>query len=152
MKLVFLSYGHVCSICLIFNTLWIQWTIYKSILLGGDIKTNPGPDKATLSFCSWNLNSSCAHHFTRVSRIEACNSVHKYDLIGIVETHLDDDGKLTLDDYSFFKNNHLQNIKSVELYYEESFPAKQRHDLKTLPECIVCEFQLNRKKYFFTVL
>ena len=157
MKLVFLGYGHLYLICLIFDTLWMQWTIYKSILLSGDIETNPGPDKATFSFCSWNLNSICAHDFTRVSLIEAYNSVHSYDLIGIVETHLDsttDESKLTLDGYSFFKNNHPQNIErgGVGLYYKESFPAKQRHDLETLPECIVCEFQLNRKKYFFTVL
>ena len=114
MKLVFLGYGHLYLICLIFYTLWMQWTIYKSILLSGDIETNPGPDKATFSFCSWNLNSICAHDFTRVSLIEAYNSVHSYDLIGIVETHLDsttDESKLTLDGYSFFKSNHPQNIK-----------------------------------------
>ena len=66
------------------------------------------------SFCSWNLNSICAHDFTRVSLIEAYNSVHNYDLIGIVETHLDstiDESKLNLDGYSFFKKNHPQNIK-----------------------------------------
>ena len=90
MQMVFLGYGHLYLICLIFNTLWMQWTIYKSILLIGDIEANPGPDKATLSFCSWNLNSICAHDFTRVSLIKAYNSVHNYDLkIGIVETHLD---------------------------------------------------------------
>ena len=156
-NLVFLGYGNFYLLCLISNTLWMQKTVYKSILLSGDIETNPGPDKATLSFCSWNLNSICAHDFMRVSLIEAYNSVHNYDLIGIVETHLDstvDESKLTLDGYSFLKNSHPQKIKrgGVGVYYKETFPAKQRHDLQNLPECIVCEFQLNRKKYFFTVL
>ena len=59
--------------------------------------------------------SISAHDSTRVSIIEAYHSVHNYDLIGIVETHFDcsiDESKLTLDGYSFFKNNHPQNIKS----------------------------------------
>ena len=44
--------------------------------------------------------------FTRVSLIEAYNSVYNYDLIGIVETHLDstvDESKLDLTGYSFLK-------------------------------------------------
>ena len=40
----------------------------------------------------------------------------------------------------------------VGLYVKDTFPAKDGPDLETLPECIVCEFQLDRKKYFFVVL
>ena len=29
---------------------------------------------------------------------------------------------------------------------------KNRLDLATLPECVVCEVQLDKKKYFFTIL
>ncbi len=134
-----------------------QWTVYRTILLSGDIETNPGPPFGSFNFCSWNLNSICAHDFLRVSLIEAYNSVYNYDLIGIVETHLDntvDETKLALDGYSFHTSNHPQNVKrgGVGLYVKESFPARERNDLNTLSECIVCEIQIKRKKYFFAVL
>ena len=65
----------------------MQWLVFRTILLCGDVETNPGPE--TLNFCTWNLNSLTAYDFLRVSLIEAYNSVYNYDLIGIVETHLD---------------------------------------------------------------
>ncbi len=40
----------------------------------------------------------------------------------------------------------------VGLYIKDSLPSKNRPDLVTLPECIVCEIQLNKKKYFFVVV
>ena len=39
----------------------------------------------------------------------------------------------------------------VGLYVKDSLPSKNRSDLVTLPECIVYEIQLNKKKYFFVV-
>ena len=92
-----------------------------------------------------------------MSLIEAFNSVYKHDLIGIVETHVDstfDDGRLILDGYNFFKSNHPQNVKrgGVGLYVNESLPSQNHSDLVTLSECVVCEIQLNRKKYFFVVI
>ena len=133
-----------------FHTLYLQWITYK-ILLSGDIETNPGPINETFKFCSWNLNSICAHYFARISLIEAYNSVYRYDLIGIVETHLDssvDESKIELDGYNFMKNNHPLNVKrgGVGLYVKDTFPAKERADLETLPECIVCDLQGAREK------
>ena len=89
--------------------------------------------------------------------MEAYNSVYNYDLIGIVETHLDstvEEEKLALNGYTFIKNNHPQNMKrgGVGLYIKDSLPSKNRSDLVTLPECIVYEIQLNRKKYFYAVI
>ena len=62
--------------------------------------------------------------------------------------------KLALNGYTFIKKNHPQNVKrgGVGLYIKDSLPSKRRSDLETLPECIVYEIQLNRKKYFFTVI
>ena len=125
-------------------TLHVQWLVLWTVLLSGDVETNPGPE--TLDFCTWNLNSITAYDFLRVSLIEAYNSVYKYDLIGIVETHLDstiDKDRLTLEGYSFFKNNHPQNVKrgGVGLYVKDSLPTTERIDLVTLPECVVCEIQ-----------
>ena len=40
----------------------------------------------------------------------------------------------------------------VGLYIKDSLPSKNRTDLVTLPECILYEIQLNRKKYFYAVI
>ena len=62
--------------------------------------------------------------------------------------------RLTLDGYTFIKNNNPQNVKrgGVGLYIKDSFPSANRPYLVTLPECIVYEIQLNKKKYFFAVI
>ena len=134
---------------------WICNLLFKTILLSGDIETNPGPD--TLDFCTWNLNSITAYDFLRVALVEAYNSVYKYDLIGIVETHLDttiNEARLAIDGYALYKSNHPQNVKrgGVGLYVRDSLPSKLRPDLAVLPECISLEVQIHRKKYFFVVL
>ena len=141
--------------CLTCNTLHAQWLVFRTVLLSGDVETNPGPE--ALDFCAWNLNSITAYDSLRVSLIEAYNSVYNYDIIGIVETHLDstvEEDRLPLDGYSFVKDNHPQNVKrgGVGLYIKDSLASKNRSDLVTLPECIVYEIQVNRKKYFFAVI
>ena len=67
----------------------MQWITHGTILLSGDVERNPGPNLSTFNFCTWNLNSITAHDFTRLFQIEAYDSIYSYDLIGIVETHLD---------------------------------------------------------------
>ena len=125
------------------------------ILLSGDVEINLGPN--TLDFCCWNLNSIAAHDFLQISLIEAYNSIYNYDLIGIVETHLDDtvnQERLAMKGYEFIKFNHPSNIKrgGVGLYIKDTLPKKERPDIAILPECIVCELHFDRKKYFFVVL
>ena len=149
------QYAYLHTACVAYFILQLKWIVFKAILLSGDVETNPGPE--TLDFCCWNLNSIAAYDFLRVSLIEAYNSLYNYDLIGIVETHIDstvDKDKLAMDGYTFHEANHLQNIKrgGVGLYVKDSLPSKNRSDLVTLPECVVCEIQLNRKKYFFVVI
>lgn len=59
-----------------------------------------------------------------------------------------------LDGYTFIKNNHPLDVKrgGVWLCIKDSFPGKSRPDIATLPDCIVCEIQLNRKKYFLATI
>ena len=114
--------------CYTFHT---QWLVFRTLLLSGDVETNPGPE--TLDFCAWNLNCISAHDFLRVSLIEAYNSVYNYDLIGIVETHFDsttENDRLALDGYSFIKSNHPQNVNrgGVGLYVKDSLATKNRSD------------------------
>ena len=111
------TYFHIA--CLAFYALHIKWLVLRTILLSGDVEKNPGPE--TLDFCTWNLNSITAYDFVRVSLIEAYNSVYNYDMIGVVETHLDstiDESRLVLDGYTFIQSNHPHDIKrgGVGLY------------------------------------
>ena len=152
LKNFFLLYTYFYVWCIAYDTLLAQWWVFRVILLSGDVELNPGPE--TLNFCTWNLNSIAAHDFLRVSLLEAYNSVYSNDLIGIVETHLDntvDEDRLSLHGYTFIKDNHPQNVKrgGVGLYIRDSLPSTNRPDLSTLPECVVCEIQINRRKYFF---
>ena len=125
--------------CVAFCFLHTQWLVLRTILLSGNVVNTAGPE--TLDFCIWNLNSSTTYDFLRVSLIEAYNSVYNYDLIGIVETHLDstvDEDRLALDGYTFIMENHPQNVKrgGVELYIEDALPSKNCPDLVTLLQCI----------------
>ena len=145
------AYFHIA--CLAFYAFHIKWLVLRTILLSGDLETNPGPE--TLDFCSWNLNGITAYDFLRVSLIEAYNSVYNYDMNGVVETHLDstiEESRLALDGYTFIQSNHPHDIKrgGVGLYIKEPLASQNRADLVTLPECIVCEIQSNRKKYFLS--
>ena len=106
------AYAYFYIGCMTCYTLHTQWTVFRTILLGGDVETNLGPE--TLDFCSWNLNSISAHDFLRVSLIDAYNSVYNYDLIGVVETHLDstvDKDRLALDGYTFLNSNHRKKFQ-----------------------------------------
>ena len=125
---------------MICSVLQIQWLGYRIIILSGDVEINPGPE--TLDFCCWNLNIIVAYDFVRVSLIEAYNSAFNYNLIAIVETHVDsttDEGRLALGGYSFINANHPHDVKKggVGLYIKDSLPSKGRPDLATLLECIV---------------
>ena len=69
--------------------------------------------------------------------MEAYNSVYNYNLIGIVETHLDstvDEEKLALNGHTFIKNNHPQNVKrrGVGLSVKDSLLSKNRSDVVSL--------------------
>ena len=155
-KSLLFRYTSIYVVCSVYSTLYLQWITNKTIAMSGDVEINPGPHHSTFSFCSWNLNSICVHNFARVSLIKAYNSIYNYDLIGIVETHIDSTvnlKKLDLNGYTFIKRNHPLNIKrgGVGLYLKDSLPAISREDLAILPECIVCEIQLDKKKYFFSI-
>ena len=62
-----------------------------------------------------------------------------------------DKDRLALDGYTVLSSNHPQSIKrdGVGLYVKEALPSTNRSDFVTLPECLVCEIKLNRKKILF---
>ena len=64
------------------------------ISLSNDISENPGPqhinhfDRVSpyFSFCNWNLDTLSKDEFSRVSLLNAHNSIHNYDIISLCET------------------------------------------------------------------
>ena len=59
------------------------------LILSGNVHENPGPIDCNLKFFHWNLDSITARDNTKISLIEAYNSVFNYDLIAISDTRLD---------------------------------------------------------------
>ena len=74
-----------------------------------------------------------------------------------METHLDstvEERKPLLNGYTFIKDNIPLDVKwgGVGLYIKDSFPATNRPDIVIISECIICEIQLNWKKYFYAII
>ena len=69
------------------------WIFALLILLSSDVHPNPGPPPQSsefsngfLSFCNWNLNTLSKDNFSRVSLLQAHNTIFKYDIISLCET------------------------------------------------------------------
>ena len=61
------------------------------ISLSGDVEVNPGPRTKvnnTFSVCRWNLNSTSAHNYSKVSLLKAYLTVHHFDIVCSSETYL----------------------------------------------------------------
>ena len=155
-----------CILCLLVFQIWCysytkhlpHWLSVFLIILSNDIHLNPGPhyQHDFFNFMSWNLNSLAKDNFQRVRLIEAHNSIFNYDLISICETSLNDSVVLPetlLNDYTFVSANNPSNTRhgGVGLFYKNSLPVIVRNDL-SFDESIVLDFNLGRKKLFFTVL
>lgn len=54
--------------------------------------------------CHWNLNSSAAHNFIKVTRLKACLSVHEMDIIFLSETYLGSYAPFNYDNLNIFKH------------------------------------------------
>ena len=70
-----------------------------------DLNLNP------VKVCHRNLNSISAHNFTKLSLLQAYNSVHNYDIICLSETYLNssvscDDDNLEIPGYNLIRADH----------------------------------------------
>ena len=130
------------------------------LILSGNVLENPGPNNCNLKFFHWNLDSITARDNTKISLIEAYNSVFSYDLIAISETRLDlsiSNEVIQIEGLicDVFRSDHPSNTRNpggVCLYYKENLPIKRRNDFEILHESVVPEISLRRKKVFFIVL
>ena len=58
------------------------------LVLSGD----PGPQLGhsnSFSFCHWNLNSIVGHNVVKMSLLQVYNTIHKFEIICLLETYLD---------------------------------------------------------------
>ena len=118
---------------------------------------NPGPNNCNLKFFHWNFDSITARDNTKISLIEACNSVFSYDLTAISDTRLDpsisnEDIQIERFSCDVFRSDHPSNTRNpggVCLYYKENLSVKRRNDFEILHESVVAEISLGRKKVGF---
>ena len=108
------AYGYFYALITLYYKLHMQWLTYKTTLLSGDVESNSGLNVNAFNLCTWNLTSITVHDFIRISQIEAYNSIYNYDLLGVVENHLDStaqESKLMLHGYTFIKDNNPLDVK-----------------------------------------
>ena len=166
----FLTYKCLIGLMLFFVSWFMAipcatlWYFQLVISMSNDISENPGPQYANqingaspyFSFCNWNLNTLSKDKFSRISLLDAHNSIYKYDIISLCETSLSKDEIVPeniLPGYHYHACNHPSGEKKggVGIFYKDSLPIKIRSDL-SFDECIVAELRFGWKKIFFTVL
>ena len=124
----------------------------------GNVHPNPGPVADSLRFCHWNINGVYARDKTKISLIEAYNSVFHYDIIALSETYLnesikDEDIRIEGFGREIFHSDHPNGKKEggVCLYFkEENLPIKRRKDLDSRNWSVKC--QSGVKKVFFIAM
>ena len=104
-----------------------------------------------LSICHWNINSIAAHNFPKLVLIKAFNSIHKFDIICLLETYLDssilhNDCNLEIPGYNLLRSDHLTNKKrrGACIYYKSYLPLRII-DIDYLNECIRFELMFGDK-------
>ena len=131
-------------------------SVVSLLLIMAGIETNPGPNpRKNLSFAVWNLDSLPARDYARIPLIESFQAEYKFDIFGVCESALTSGipkDSIVVDGFSpdpirADKADDTRN-GGVVLYYREDLPIKSRSDLATLPETIVAEIKLNKKKIF----
>ena len=141
------------------NLIFFLIILLTLLLISGSIETNPVPchsKKTNLSFAVWNLDSIPARSFARIPLIETFQATYDFDVFGVCESLLNNEilnedifiNGFSPDPFRADKASHLRS-GGVCLYFKEGLAIKERLDLQTIPETLVAEITLNRKKIFF---
>ena len=155
-EVLFFLWHYFDKVCLSLLTLLYIFILLKS---HGDIELNPGLRKLktnSFSVCHWNLNSLCAHNFSKLTQLKAYNSLYKYDFICLSETYLDSttpDELIEIKGYKPVRADHPDNIKrgGVCIYYKESLPVRDIN-LSYFKEALLLEMDYNNKKVIVSVI
>ena len=141
------------------NNIPFQLLVSGMLLIMAGIESNPGPNSTKkLSFAVWNLDSLPARDYARIPLIESFQAEHKFDIFGVCESALTSDitkDSILIEGFSPdpLRADKADNTRNggVCLYFREDLPIKSRADLAIMPETIVAEIKLNRKKIFFVL-
>ena len=133
--------------------------VLGTLLIIAGIETNPGPtSRRNFSFAVWNLDSLPARDYARIPLIESLQAEHRFDLFGVVESALNSGIPSDSILVEGFSPDPIRADKAdgtrnggVCLYYREDLPIKSRKDLAIIPETVVAEIKINRKKIFFVL-
>ena len=94
----------------------------------------------------------------KVSQLQAFNLLHKFDILRILETHLDssvskDDNALSIEGYSIIRADLPSNNKrgGLCIYYNDKISVRQMSNI-SLPECLACEVVIEKKKGYVITL
>ena len=94
----------------------------------------------------------------KISQLQAFNLVHKFDILCILETHLDssvskDDNGSSIEGYSLIRADHPSNTKrgGVCIYYNDKISVRQMSNI-SLPECLACKIAIGKKKGYVITL
>ena len=111
------------------------------------------------SFAVWNLDTLPARDFGGIPLIESLQNTYNFDMFGVCESMLT--GRVSNEDVfingfcpSPFRSDKSSTTRNrgVCLYFKESLPIKERCDLEIIPETVVAEIKLNRKKCIYCSL
>ena len=146
----------VITVASIFNYLCFKCNL---LLLCGDVDLNPRPNTAKkFTIYHWNLNSVAAHDFAKLVQLKAYNSIHKFDIICILEMYLNsnilpDDSNLKIPGYNLVRFDHPSNKKrgGVCIYYKSYLPLRII-DINYLNECVRFELMVGDKLCNFITL
>ena len=93
-----------------------------------------------------------AQNLSKISQIEAHNSLYSHDFICISETYFDStilegDKSFRLNGYSILRADHSNNVKrgGVCIYYKESLGVRNVK-LSNLSQCVICKVSLQNCK------
>ena len=125
----------------------LHWRYILLITLSGDVELNLGPKRNTghtLSIRHWNLNSKCAQNFAKLYLLRAYVSVHKFDIICLSETYIDE--SLEISGSYLIHTDHPSNKKhdGICIYYK-NFPPLKVTGVSPLKECIGFDLMRNNK-------
>ena len=99
--------------CLSLHFLWILYFALR-LIEHSNVELDRGPKYFSISH--WSLKSLTAHNYLKISQLQAFNFIHRFDIICMLENHLDssiskDDITLPIEGYSIIQADHLSNTK-----------------------------------------
>ena len=107
---------YLTSVTVYTYLIWLYFIIIKQ---SGDIKENSGPlynSCQSFSIFHWNLNSTYAQNFVKLSLLCACIATNHCNILCLSETFLDsgilsDDLNLDIPGYNLLSADHSANVK-----------------------------------------